>query len=68
MEERTVHIPSISCGHCIMTVKQEVRELEGITSVEGDIGTKMVTIKWDNPATWEKIAHTLEDVGYPVEL
>ncbi len=67
MEEKTVHIPSISCGHCIMTVKQEVSELEGITSVEGDVGAKMVTVKWDNPATWEKIAHTLEEAGYPAE-
>ena len=67
MEEKTVHIPSISCGHCIMTVKQEVSELESITSVEGDVGTKMVTIKWDSPTTWEKIALTLEEVGYPAE-
>jgi copper chaperone CopZ len=67
MEEKTVHIPSISCGHCIMTVKKEVSELEGITSVEGDVGTKMVTIKWDNPTTWEKIALTLEEVGYPAK-
>jgi copper chaperone CopZ len=67
MEEKTVHIPSISCGHCIMTVKQEISELEGINSVEGDPGTKMVTIKWDSPTTWEKIALTLEEVGYPAE-
>ena len=24
MEEKTVHIPSISCGHCIMTIQREV--------------------------------------------
>ncbi len=67
MEKKTVHIPSISCGHCVMTVKREVSELEGITSIEGDVESKTVTIKWDSPATWEKITDTLKDAGYPAE-
>lgn len=65
MEEKTVHISSISCGHCIMSIQRELGELEGVASVEGDEKNKMVTIKWDNPATWEKIAETLKEVGYP---
>jgi copper chaperone CopZ len=36
VEEKTVQIPSISCGHCLMTIKREVAELEGVKSVEGD--------------------------------
>ena len=67
MEEKTVHIPSISCGHCVMTIKREVGELEGIKSVEGDENTKMVTVKWGNPATWGKITDTLKEIGYPAE-
>ncbi len=67
MEKKTVHIPSISCGHCVMTVKREVSELEGITSIEGDVESKTVTIKWDSSATWEKITDTLKDAGYPAE-
>ncbi len=65
MEEKTVNIPSITCGHCVMTIKREVSELEGVQSVEGDEGTKMVTIKWENPANWEKITDTLKEAGYP---
>lgn len=67
MEEKTVHIPAISCGHCIMTIKNEVSELEGVQTVEGDENTKMVTFKWENPATWEKIVETLKEVDYPPE-
>ena len=66
MEEKTVHIPSVSCGHCIMTVKRWVGELEGVKSVEGDEKTKMVTIKWESPTTWETIDDTLKETGYPV--
>ncbi len=65
MESKTVYIPKISCGHCVMTIKREVGELDGITSIEGDEKTKMITFTWEIPATWEKIAHTLNEIGYP---
>ena len=65
MEERTVNIPAISCGHCVMAIKKEVGELDGVISVEGDEKTKKVTIKWDSPVTWGKISETLEEAGYP---
>ena len=67
MEEKTIQIPSISCGHCLMTIKREVGKLEGVKSVDGDHQTKTVTFNWENPVTWEKIAHTLKETGYPAE-
>ena len=68
MEEKTVNIPAISCGHCVMTINREVGELEGVKSVDGDEKTKMVTVEWENPATWDKIADTLKEAGYPAEV
>ncbi len=65
MEEKTVNIPSITCGHCVMTIKREVSELEGVKSVEGEEQSKTVTIKWENPANWKKITDTLKEAGYP---
>jgi copper ion binding protein len=67
MEEKAVQVPSISCGHCVMTIKREVGELEGVKSVEAEEKTKTITISWDNPATWEKIAGKLKEAGYPAE-
>lgn len=67
MAEKTVRIPSISCGHCVMTIKREIGALEGVTSVEGDENTKMVTIRWENPATWEGIAATIREVSHQVD-
>lgn len=48
-----------------MTIKGEVSELEGVKSVEGNEKNKMVTVKWEDPATWEKIARALKEAGYP---
>ena len=65
MESKTVNIPKISCGHCVMNIKRELTEMPGVSSVEGDPAAKTMTIKWDAPASWEKIAATLQEIGYP---
>ena len=65
MEEKIVNIPAISCGHCMMAIKREVGDLEGVTSVEADENAKTASFKWESPATWEKIADTLKEAGYP---
>lgn len=67
MDEKTVHISGISCGHCVMSITREVGELEGVSSVEGDEKTKKVLFRWENPASWEKITDTLKELGYPAD-
>ncbi|MCP4350003.1 MAG: heavy-metal-associated domain-containing protein [Desulfobacterales bacterium] len=31
METKTLFIPNISCGHCVMSVKNELGEIEGVS-------------------------------------
>ena len=42
METKTVTVPNISCGHCVMTIEREVGEVEGVASVKGEKETKRV--------------------------
>lgn len=65
MEKITLSIPNISCGHCVMSIKNELSELEGVKEVEGNPENKSVTVEWDAPATLEKIKDTLKDINYP---
>ncbi len=65
MTKQTLSIPNISCGHCVMTIKSELRELDGVAAVEGDPGDKSVTIEFDAPATLEQIKETLKEINYP---
>lgn len=67
MEEKTVNVPNISCGHCTATIEQEVGELEGIIEVKGDAQSKNVTIRYELPVTWERIAALLDQIGYPAK-
>ena len=65
MEMKTLSIPNISCEHCVNTVKKELSEIVGVSSVEGDPESKSITLKWDVPATLERIKQTLKDINYP---
>jgi copper chaperone len=65
MEEKTVFIPNINCGHCAMTIKREIGELDGVDSVEVDIAAKTAHIRWSAPADWAKIRDALEEIGFP---
>ena len=65
MESKTLSIPNISCGHCVMSIKNELGEMEGVTKVEGDPANKSVTLEWDVPATLEKIRDILKEINYP---
>jgi copper chaperone CopZ len=65
MEKETFSIPNISCGHCVMSIKNELNELEGVRSVEGNVENKSIAVEWDSPATLEKIRDTLKEINYP---
>jgi copper chaperone len=65
MQTKTFEVPNISCGHCVMTIKNEVGELAGVMKVEADRVTRQVTVEWDAPANWEQIKALLAEINYP---
>ncbi|UCG08601.1 MAG: heavy-metal-associated domain-containing protein [Desulfobacterales bacterium] len=65
MEKATLSVPNISCGHCVMSIKNELSEMEGVKTVEGNPETKSIDVEWESPATLEKIKETLKEINYP---
>ncbi|RKZ42749.1 MAG: hypothetical protein DRQ49_00985 [Gammaproteobacteria bacterium] len=66
MPRKIIKIPKISCGHCTYTIEQEISKLAGVTSIEADKNSRMVTIEWDEPPlSWRKIMDLLDEIGYP---
>ncbi len=64
MQSKTFQVPNISCGHCVMTIKNEISDLTGVKKVDADKNTRMVTVEWDDPATWEQIKKLLVEINY----
>ncbi len=44
MSELTLTVPGMTCGHCEAAVKGEVGKVAGVTGVDVDLGTKLVTV------------------------
>ena len=65
MQKETLSIPNISCGHCVMSIKNELSEMEGVKSVNGNPETKSIDVEWESPASLEKIKETLKEINYP---
>ena len=65
MTSKTFNVPSISCGHCVMTIEREVSEMAGVSKVSADAETKAVTIEWKAPATVGGIKALLAEINYP---
>ena len=65
MEKTILSVPNISCGHCVMAIRKELGELEGVSTVEGNATTKEITVEWDVPATLDKIKASMKEINYP---
>ena len=63
---KTVTVPNISCGHCVMTIQREVGEVDGVSEVKAEQATKQVTVSWDPDATdWVVIEDVMKEINYP---
>jgi len=67
MQKHVFSIPNISCDHCIRSIQNELSELDGVTSVKGDVKNKTAMVEWEDPASMEMIMQTLKEIGYPGE-
>lgn len=59
-------IPGIHCNHCAHTISMELKELEGVQSVQVSTDQKSAVITFEAPATEEKIKALLAEISYPV--
>jgi copper chaperone CopZ len=51
--------------HCVHTIKTELSELEGVSSVDADKDSKQVVVTFNAPATDAKIKGLLKEINYP---
>jgi copper chaperone CopZ len=64
MESKTFQVPNIGCDGCVRTIKNELSQLEGVSSVDAAVDTQTVTVEWGDPASWDEIVDTLTEIDY----
>ncbi|MFC7687498.1 copper chaperone CopZ [Ureibacillus sp. GCM10028918] len=67
MENITLNVNGMSCGHCVKAIEGSVGELEGVQQVKVNLEDAQVTVSFDSEkVTLDKIKETIDDQGYDV--
>ncbi len=64
-ESRTLHVPGMSCQHCIDAVTHEVGALPGVARVVVDLDTKQVRVDGDGLDD-VKLREAIDEAGFEV--
>ncbi|MGN7410093.1 MULTISPECIES: copper chaperone CopZ [unclassified Sporosarcina] len=67
MEQTTLTVKGMSCGHCVKSVEDNVGKLAGVESVSVNLDAGTVQVSHDSTqADRSKIEETIEEQGYDV--
>lgn len=68
MENVTLNVQGMSCGHCVKAVEGSVGSLQGVHSVKVDLKAATVDVEYNKEeVTLDKIKETIDDQGYDVQ-
>ena len=68
MQNVTLNVQGMSCGHCVKAVESSVNELNGIETVKVNLDEAKVAISFNEAqVSLEQIKETIEEQGYDVE-
>lgn len=62
----TVTVSGMTCQHCVSSVKEEVGEIVGVTSVDVDLASGRVDIESDAPLEPATVTQAVQEAGYQV--
>ena len=67
MENVTLNVQGMSCGHCVKAVEGSVGELNGVDKVKVNLEAGQVDVSFDSSkVTVDTIKETIDDQGYDV--
>lgn len=68
MSKIILSVKRMTCQHCVRAIEQALGELNGVQSVEVDLGKKEVTVSFDERRLeMEPIVDAIQEEGYEVE-
>lgn len=68
MQQVTINVEGMSCGHCVHSIEGNVGELKGVEAVKVLLDTGKVDVTFDsNVVSMKEITDVIEDQGYDVK-
>jgi copper chaperone len=67
MENVTLNVQGMSCGHCVKAVEGSVGKLAGVNAVKVHLENGTVDVEFNSSeVTLDQIKETIDDQGYDV--
>ena len=64
MSTVAVTVTGMTCGHCASSVREEVSSIPGVTAVDVDLDSGIVTVDSDRDVEPAAIHSAVEEAGY----
>ena len=66
--KKTFTIPTISCKHCLMSIKRELNYVDGVDYIDGNVEARTVLVEYADEAALDNARAALGEAGYaPVD-
>ena len=66
MATATFTVTGMTCGHCVSSVTEEVSEVGGVTDVQVELATGLLTVTADGDVDARAVAAAVTEAGYAV--
>jgi copper chaperone len=66
MAKQTYQVTGMTCGHCVSAVKQEVGRLAGVTGVDVDLASGLVTVTSGSELAEDDVRAAVDEAGYEI--
>jgi copper chaperone len=60
----TYHVTGMTCGHCVSSVSEEVGAVPGVTAVQVDLASGLLTVETETPVDAALIEAAVKEAGY----
>ncbi|MGE7692445.1 copper chaperone CopZ [Lysinibacillus sp. NPDC097214] len=68
MQNVTLNVQGMSCGHCVNSVEKSVGALVGVEQVKVNLADGLVDVAFDETqVSLDQIKETIDDQGYDVK-
>ena len=57
-------VTGMTCGHCVMSVTEELTAVRGVTDVQVDLPSGQVRVTSEQPLSTEQVRAAVEEAGY----
>lgn len=61
-------VTGMTCGHCVQSVTTEVSQVEGVSAVDVNLETGLLTVTSDGPPDSAAVIAAVEEAGYQAKV